>query len=347
MRKALCVGIDYYEHISSLQSCVSDARSMEKVLGTHGDGTLNFEVVPLYAEAKVLQIPNGCDPITGNPGYVECTVGNSLTAKELKYAVKQLFDPDKQLDIALFYFAGHGTVNANGGYLCASDTEDPTDGLDLDYLMRLARNSDAKYKIIILDSCHSGDIGNLDSHGAYNYLPPNTIIMTACTKKGVAIDGCFTPLMVSALQGGAMNLFGEVTLGSVHSYIDRALGAWDQRPTLKANIENSVCLRKNLPLIDPQTLKEIVSIFEDKEKVLPLDPDYEEDKRPVDEKYLDYAEHNQEKERIMKVLRTYYSLNLVAPEGADYLYWAALKSKGCRLTPLGQYFWQLAKDGRI
>lgn len=52
-------------------------------------------------------------------------------------------------------------------------------------------------------------------------------------------------LLVEALYGGAMNLLGEVSPGSIYSYIDRSLGAWDeQRPLFKANISSFVSLRK-------------------------------------------------------------------------------------------------------
>lgn len=44
MRKALCVGIDCYEHADDLHGCVNDANSVKAALERNGDGTLNFEV---------------------------------------------------------------------------------------------------------------------------------------------------------------------------------------------------------------------------------------------------------------------------------------------------------------
>ena len=44
MRKALCVGIDCYEHVDDLHGCVNDANSVKAALERNGDGTLNFEV---------------------------------------------------------------------------------------------------------------------------------------------------------------------------------------------------------------------------------------------------------------------------------------------------------------
>ena len=42
MRKALIVGVDYYEHIGSLHGGVNDAYAVNSVLERHSDGTLNF-----------------------------------------------------------------------------------------------------------------------------------------------------------------------------------------------------------------------------------------------------------------------------------------------------------------
>jgi Caspase domain len=44
MRKALVVGIDYYEHITPLFGCVNDAHLVNMVLGRNSDGTVNFAV---------------------------------------------------------------------------------------------------------------------------------------------------------------------------------------------------------------------------------------------------------------------------------------------------------------
>ena len=247
--------------------------------------------------------------------------------------------------MVLFYFAGHGYFDEKGGYLCTSDSERPTDGLPLDYVMKLAANCKANHKIIILDSCHSGYAGKLDRMGNYCTLPDNTIIMASCTERGTAADGCFTPLMVDALKGGAMNLMGEVSPGGIYSYIDRALGSWDQRPVFKANIEQFVCLRKNEPPIKLPELREITDIFEDPDKAKPLDPGYEEDKRDVkDPKYM---EHDPEKERVFSILRNYAALNLVVPVDAPRMYQAAVYFKSCKLTNLGRYYWRLVSTKRI
>lgn len=42
MRKALIVGIDYYESIVSLHGAANDAHNVKGVLDRHADGTTNF-----------------------------------------------------------------------------------------------------------------------------------------------------------------------------------------------------------------------------------------------------------------------------------------------------------------
>ncbi len=48
MRKALIVGINYYEHGNlRLYGCVDDAHSVRAVLERHGDGSVNFSAPKL------------------------------------------------------------------------------------------------------------------------------------------------------------------------------------------------------------------------------------------------------------------------------------------------------------
>ena len=70
---------------------------------------------------------------------------------------------------------------------------------------------------------------------------------------------------------------------------------------------------------------------------LPLDPSYEPDADP----------HHEEHERIFAGLQRCRASRLVEPVGEDHLYYAAMNSTACRLTPAGRLYWQLAKDRRI
>jgi hypothetical protein len=38
---------------------------------------------------------------------------------------------------------------------------------------------------------------------------------------------------------------------------------------------------------------------------------------------------------------------LLEPVDADHMYFAAMESKACRLTPLGRHYWHVANNGRL
>jgi uncharacterized caspase-like protein len=98
-RKALIVGIDHYEAVPSLHGCVNDAHAVKAVLDRHADGTTNFDT----------RIITGTGP--GEP------IGRAF----MKDAIRELFAGKE--DTVLLYFAGHGHVEATGGYLCTSDSQ--------------------------------------------------------------------------------------------------------------------------------------------------------------------------------------------------------------------------------
>lgn len=322
MRKALCVGIDSYQHIGDLYGCVNDANSVKSALERNGDGSLNFDV-------KIM-----CS--TSDASYV--------SRSQLKDAIEDLFGSESE--IAVFYYSGHGSFDTLGGYLCTSEIQRADDGLSLNDIMSIVANSKARNKVIILDSCFSGAIANPIEMSNYSLITNGTTILAACGEKEYATEedghGVFTSLLVEALYGGAMNLLGEVSPGSVYSYIDRSLGAWEQRPVFKANIKSFVSLRKNIPPIQISELRRIVDIFDTPYKEFALDPTFEPDKHGSDTK-----EVNKEHEEIFSLLQRYVKLNLVTPVGEEHMYYAAINRKSCKLTAQGQHYWNLVKKNNI
>ena len=51
--------------------------------------------------------------------------------------------------------------------------------------------------------------------------------------------------------------------------------------------------------------------------------------------------------KILKDLQKYVSIGLVQPVDEDHMYYAAMHSKSCRLTPLGKHFWYLVSQKKI
>ena len=257
MRKALIVGIDHYDHIGGLSGCVNDAHSVKSVLERHADGTVNFATPML---------------LTGT------SAADRVEKGALKDAVRELFADDSE--IALFYFAGHGYIEDTGGFLCGTECKAGDDGLSLAELMTIAKNSPARNKIIILDSCHSGVAGDRPEQ-AVAEVKEGMTILTASTAEQYAMEvpgggaGVFTSLFVDALGGAAANLLGDVTPGSVYAHIDQSLGPWAQRPMFKTNVKTFVSLRKAAAPIPLADLQALATHFPRPDYDFPLDPAYE------------------------------------------------------------------------
>jgi len=55
----------------------------------------------------------------------------------------------------------------------------------------------------------------------------------------------------------------------------------------------------------------------------------------------------EENTRKFSVLQKYNRLNLVVPEGVDHMWNAAMESKSCRLTVLGEHYRRLVEKNKI
>jgi hypothetical protein len=54
-----------------------------------------------------------------------------------------------------------------------------------------------------------------------------------------------------------------------------------------------------------------------------------------------------DKNAVFAVLQRYAKVNLVRPVGAPHMWHAAMESKSCELTVLGQHYRKLVADGLI
>lgn len=325
-RKALAVGIDRYDHVGKLSGCVKDAETVAATLRRHADGSVNF----------------GVDTILGQDGEEE--VGRA----ELKQAVAELFDED--WEIALFFFAGHGHVEATGGYLVTGDCKDPDAGLSLDEVMSLANKSRSRNVVVVLDCCHAGIAGGAALQRHVASLAEGVTILAASTANQYAIEqdghGLFTGLLVDGLNGAAANLVGDVTPGAIYALVDEALGPSAQRPVFKTNVKSFVSLRRAKPPIALEDLHQITEMFGDPEDDFPLDMSYEEEDRGRER---GDARYNPAHGKQFKILQRFNRLNLVVPVGASApnMWHAAKEKKSCRLTALGKHYWRLVNEDVI
>jgi len=322
MRKALVVGINNYPS-APLNGCVNDASALGSIIETNGDGSPNFDV------------------------RLETNV---MTKSELKEKIVSLFEGDA--DTALFYFSGHGFINDIGGYIVTPDFKKYDEGVSMDEILKVVNDSKIKDKIIILDCCHSGNMGTPSiTGGSMTHIAEGVSILTASKKDEFAMEinghGVFTNLLLDALQGGAADLRGHITPGSIYAYIDQALGPWKQRPVFKTNITRFTSLRIVSPQVPIDILRKITEYFPEPSHKFLLDPSFEDTNSTNIEHNVIEPYANPENVAKFKQLQKFQSVGLVVPVDADYMYFAAMDSKSCRLTALGYHYWRLVKDKRI
>lgn len=315
MRKALIVGVNEYPG-SPLTGCVNDATSIATLLETHGDGSPNFDVRLM----------------TGPP--------TQLTRPVLRQAIEDLFSGDS--DMALLFFAGHGFVKSTGGYLVTVDAKKYDEGVSMDDILKLANDSKARNKVVMLDCCHAGAMASPAlGNNSLAQLSEGLSVLTASRASEGALEkngsGVFTSLLCDALQGGAADLRGNITPGSLYAYVDEALGAWDQRPIFKTNVTSFAALRKISPKVPFETLRRITQYFSSPDAEHNLDPSYEDTEPSADPA----------KVKIFKELQKFQSVGLVVPVDAEFMYFAAINSKSCRLTALGYQYWRLVNEKKL
>ncbi|MGD1085315.1 MAG: caspase family protein [Verrucomicrobiota bacterium] len=319
MRRALCVGVDYYT-FGALRGCVSDAERMVELLSKHEDGSPNFDCRLIRAT------------LDGK--------GDSINRSDLRNAVKELFK--QPAHVALLHFSGHGTVNDLDGYLVTQDATAYDEGLAMSEILKMANESKTEEVVIFLDCCHAGNMGNPPVvNNSRAMLREGISILTASRGDQESVEsngaGLFTSLIADALQGGAADLTGSVTAAGIYAFVEAALGAWDQRPLFKSHVSKVIPLRKCVPPIETAILRELPKLFPVPAEDKHLSPDFEE------------SHHNKDKVKV-EIFRKLQALNrvhLVVPEGAPHMYEAAVQSKACRLTASGRYYWRLAKSNRI
>lgn len=322
MRKALVVGINEYPK-AKLSGCVNDADAVAKKLARHEDGELNFEV------RKELNVPNRA---------------------ALYRLIEECFA--REDNIALFYFSGHGFIDASGGSIVTPDYQPGGMGVSMQDILGIVNRSKCKNKVIILDCCHSGAMGRVSATaGCEAVLGDGVTILTASMENESAMEegdqGVFTTLLLDALDGGAADVMGNITLGGIYAYIDKALGPWDQRPVFKTNVSQFVPLRRVTPQVLPQVLRRLTEYFARPEDPFALDPSYEPTNSPIVPHEILEPYANPDHVKIFRDLQALEGVGLVVPCEEEHMYYAALHSKPCKLTAVGRHYWQLVKSGKI
>jgi len=319
-KKALVVGINEYPD-SPLSGCVSDALKVATLLERNGDNSVNFSVNMLT------------DTQVGTKG-------------KLKGAIRDCFSGDEE--VSLFYFSGHGFIDAIGGYIVTPDYSEDDWGVSMEEILTIINKSECRNKVVILDCCYAGFLGTATSIGQTAIIQEGVTILSASRSTEPSIEtggqSVFTALLLDALAGGASDITGHITPGGIYAYVDKALGPWKQRPMFKTNVSRFCSIRDVKPQVENEVLHKLIEYFPDPKKPHQLDPSYEPtNSLLVDHKVIEpYADPNNVK--IFRDMQKLESIGLVAPCDEEHLYFAAMNLKACRLTCVGQHYWRLVYD---
>lgn len=316
MKRALLIGVDSYDHCDDLRGCVNDVNSLLPLLSRNQDDSPNFDCQLLHTGQR------------------------RADRRDMLDAIDRLLAPGA--DVALLYFAGHGARDSRDVVLVSQDGQVGDFGVSLTTLLAKIQSSPVLEVILILDCCFSGAAGSsmiLDEQVAA--VRNGVSILTASRGDQNAAEtngrGAFSTFLCGALEGGAADVLGKITVASVYAYLSESFGPWDQRPTYKANVNRLHDLRRCVPAVPFADLRKLAALFPYASYSLALDPSYEPTVEPR------HAEH----EADFLTLQRCKAAKLIEAVGAEHMYFAAMESAACRLTPLGRLYRDLAEQKRL
>jgi len=317
MKRALLIGIDDYDQMTALHGCVNDVNAIFPLLSRNEDDSPNFQ----------------CQTKT--------TATERVDRRNLIEAVDALFGPGA--DVALLYFAGHGEAASNDVILVTQDGNTSDPGVSLSSILGKVQSSRVAEVVIILDCCFSGGAGGVPQLGSdVATLRHGVSLLSASRGDQTAAEttgdhGLFSTYLCGALEGGAADVLGKVTVANLYAYLSESFGPWDPRPMFKANVDRLHEIRFCSPAVPLVELRRLPEFFSDANAELPLDPSYEPTVEPR------HPDH----EAVFAVLQKCRAAKLVEPVGAEHMYFAAMRSTACRLTPLGRLYWGMGKQDRL
>lgn len=316
MKRALLVGVDDYANFKPLGGCVNDVHAIEPLLARNEDGTVNFDCQVRIA-------------------------ANANTRDLLLHDLQALLGPGA--DVALLYFAGHGASEGNDVAVCTHDGTGMTPGVSLSQILGLVQSSPVREVIIVLDCCFSGAAGGGPQLGPDLAVLRNGVTILAASRSDqtsaetAAGRGLFSTYLCGGLEGGAADVTGKVTMAGLYAYLDESFGPWDQRPVLRANVDRLHELRRCSAAVPLEHLQRLPELFVTPDYEMPLDPSYEPEAEPV------HPEHESD----FALLQACRAAKLVEPVDAEHMYFAAMKNKACRLTPLGRHYRAMVEQGLL
>lgn len=226
--KALLVGINDYRDnppCNDLPWCYNDVQAISKALA-YGLRAQNNDII-----------------ICGNGGYV--------TNKDVFDGLIKLLTIIQPDDTFIFYFSGHGST---GGNLSLSNIN-----INRQDIINLIEKTKAKNKLVILDSCFSGDNFISDTPNADftqsidDFVGKGCAVLASCwASQTSGFDenrqlSIFTSFLVDAFTCKGLIRQGKISLNDIHNYTLLRAKNWNakrpdkiQDPVFRSNIPGTI-----------------------------------------------------------------------------------------------------------
>jgi len=224
-----------------------------------------------YRDSQIASLPNTlrdaqeiCNILTSTPSLfeqkeVQFFSGNQVRTNTLSTVIGDFFINVDSDDVLFFFWAGHGCLVNDNGFLITFDTnakDIKNTAIDMNTLRSAIDKCNARAIFIWLDCCNSGAIarslGNfqewmkrgIEVHGI------GKIIIAACNETQSAYEnisnqhGEFTLHLLNGLRGKAANEKGEIDALNLYNYISNEMTKTGrpQTPVLKCTLEGRILL---------------------------------------------------------------------------------------------------------
>jgi tetratricopeptide (TPR) repeat protein len=176
---------------------------------------------------------------------VKLLVGRDATLQNIREALEEWLPSHVQeQDRALVYFAGHGFVKGGRGYLAPWDVDPAspdTTGYPMDSVGKDMGSLKAKWKVLLVDACHSGRIVGGSTDEAVNaqlaQLPSGFLNLTATGARESSYEdprlgfGVFSYFVKKGLEGNADTppCDGVITAEELVDYVRREVSSYVKR----------------------------------------------------------------------------------------------------------------------
>ena len=239
----------------------SNSRALVVGVGNYPAGITRLPAVAADAQAVVKLL--GSDRGAFDPARMTLLADTSATRDQVLATLRDTLAGASRDETVFIYFAGHGSVAPDGCYYFVPyngnfDSLAAT-GVSLTEIRKLFEQSPCARLFMFLDFCHSGGIlARGVAEPAAEDATTNVartlevlrgkgkVILCACTADQRAYEnashGRFTGKLLLGLQGEAANQNGEVTVSSLHDYLDEQMGSAAQTPMFYGQMEGRIVL---------------------------------------------------------------------------------------------------------